>query len=193
MPAVVPPMKTLPEIPSLPGKTAQRGGVLKVHLEAEPPHLNPLDDTVQVIDRVVGGLVFETLLDCIGDRYQPNLADSWDLSPDGLRLTMHLKAGVRWQDDKVFSGLDVQATLEHLMRSTTRSELLHAMIADLEGVDVKEWTAILAAAPPMTTEALPLPWGAARRWLARAQGSAAVADVSPRSSPSRQAPRLRRE
>jgi peptide/nickel transport system substrate-binding protein len=135
-PATVPPMKTLPEIPPLPGKTTQRGGVLKVHLEAEPPHLNPLDDTVQVIDRVVGGLVFETLIDCFGDRYQPNLADSWDLSTDGLRLTMHLKVGVRWQDDKVFSGLDVQATLEHLMRSPTRSELLHAMIADLEGVDV---------------------------------------------------------
>jgi peptide/nickel transport system substrate-binding protein len=136
LPAAVPPMKTLPEIPSLPGKTTQRGGVLKVHLEAEPPHLNPLDDTVQVIDRVVGGLVFETLIDCFGDRYQPNLSDSWDLSTDGLRLTMHLKVGVRWQDDKVFSGLDVQATLEHLMRSPTRSELLHAMIADLEGVDV---------------------------------------------------------
>jgi peptide/nickel transport system substrate-binding protein len=136
MPAAVPPMKTLPEIPSLPGKATQRGGILKVHLEAEPPHLNPLDDTVQVIDRVVGGLVFETLIDCFGDRYQPNLADTWDLSTDGLRLTMRLKAGVRWQDDKMFSGLDVQATLEHLMRSPTRSELLHAMIADLEGVDV---------------------------------------------------------
>jgi CRISPR-associated endonuclease/helicase Cas3 len=49
--------------------------------------------------------------------------------------------------------------------------------ADLEGVDVKEWAAILAAAPPMTTEALPLPYGAARRWLSRATGTAAVADV----------------
>ena len=49
--------------------------------------------------------------------------------------------------------------------------------ADLEDADVNEWAAILAAAPPMTTEALPLPYGAARRWLARASGTAAVADV----------------
>jgi CRISPR-associated endonuclease/helicase Cas3 len=49
--------------------------------------------------------------------------------------------------------------------------------ADLEEVDVKEWAAILAASPPMTTEALPLPYGAARRWLARAPGPTAVADV----------------
>ena len=129
-------MKTLPEMPPPPGKTAQRGGVLKVHLEADPPHLNPLQDTVQVIERVVGGLVYEPLIDCLGDRYQPDLADSWDLSSDGLRLTMHLKTGARWQDDKIFSGLDVQATFEYLMRSPNRSALLHAMIADLEGVDV---------------------------------------------------------
>ena len=135
--APVPPvMKTLPEMPPMSGKTAQRGGVLKVHLEAEPPHLNPLQDTVQVIERVVGGLVYETLINCIDERYQPGLADTWELSSDGLRLTMHLKAGSRWQDDKVFSGLDVQATLEYLMRSPNRSALLHTMIADLEGVDV---------------------------------------------------------
>ena len=129
-------MKSLPETARPPAKTAQRGGILKVHLEAEPPHLNPLLDTVQVIDRVVGGLVYETLLECPGDGYQPGLADTWELSSDGLRLTLHLKTGTRWQDDKVFSGLDVQATLEHLMRSPYRSALLHTMIADLEGVDV---------------------------------------------------------
>ena len=64
-------MKSLPEIAGQPGKAAQHGGILKVHLEAEPPHLNPLLDTVQVIDRVVGGLIYETLIDCTGDRYQP--------------------------------------------------------------------------------------------------------------------------
>jgi peptide/nickel transport system substrate-binding protein len=131
-----PAMRSLPEIARPLGKTAQHGGLLKVHLEAEPPHLNPLLDTVQVIDRVVGGLVYETLIDCSGEAYRPGLADTWELSSDGLRLIMHLKAGARWQDDKVFTGLDVQATLEHLMRSPNRSALLHAMIVDLEGVDI---------------------------------------------------------
>src|SRR4029450_10219652 len=28
------------------------GGVLKVHLEASPPHLNPLQDSLEVVDRV---------------------------------------------------------------------------------------------------------------------------------------------
>ena len=129
-------MKSLPVAASPPGKAAQRGGTLKVHLEAEPPHLNPLLDTVQVIDRVVGGLIYETLLNCSSERYQSGLADTWEMSSDGLRLMLHLKTGARWQDDKVLSGLDVQATLEHLMRSPNRSALLHSMIVDLEGVDV---------------------------------------------------------
>ena len=91
---------------------------------------------MQVIDRVVDGLIYETLMQCSGDRYLPGLADTWELSGDGLRLTLHLKTGTRWQDDKVFSGLDVQATFEHLMRSPNRSASLHTMISDVEGVDV---------------------------------------------------------
>jgi peptide/nickel transport system substrate-binding protein len=95
-----------------------------------------LADTVQVIDRVVGGLVYETLIECIGQGYQPGLADTWVLSSDGLRLILHLKPGTRWQDDKPFSAMDVQASLEHLTRSPNRSALLHALISDLEGVDI---------------------------------------------------------
>jgi len=129
-------MMALPEVAPPAGKAAHRGGTLKVHLEAEPPHLNPLQDTLQVIDRVIGGLVYETLIECRGDQYLAGLADSWEISADGVRVNLHLRPGTRWQDDKPFSAIDVQATLEHLMRSPARSSLLHAMIADLEGVDV---------------------------------------------------------
>jgi len=135
-PVAAPAVKLLPEVALPPGPNAQRGGILKVHLEAEPPHLNPLADTVQMVDRVVGGLVYETLIECAGRGYQPGLADTWDLSSDGLRLILHLKPGTHWQDDKAFSAMDVQASLEYVTRSPNRSALLHAMIADLEGVDM---------------------------------------------------------
>jgi peptide/nickel transport system substrate-binding protein len=129
-------MRVLPDSPPPAGSAARRGGTLKVHLEAEPPHLNPLQDTLQVIDRVVSGLIYESLLDCRGDAYQPGLADTWDVSSDGLRINLHLRVGPRWHDDKALSVMDVQATLEHLMRLPGRSALLHAMLVDLEGVDV---------------------------------------------------------
>jgi peptide/nickel transport system substrate-binding protein len=135
-PLAPPPLLTLPELAPPPGKQARRGGTLRVHLEAEPPHLNPLLDTVQVIDRVVTGLVYETLIECRGGGYQPGLADTWEVSADGLRILLHLRTGTRWHDDKPFTALDVQATLEHLLRSPNRSGLLHTMVADIEGVDI---------------------------------------------------------
>jgi peptide/nickel transport system substrate-binding protein len=129
-------MARLPEVPPAPDKTAQRGGSLHVHLESEPPHLNPLQDTLQVVDRVTRGLIYETLIECRGGRYWPGLADSWDVSSDGLRIILHLKPGTRWQDDKVFSAIDVQATVEQLVRSSGASSSLHTMMADVEGADV---------------------------------------------------------
>jgi peptide/nickel transport system substrate-binding protein len=127
---------SLPEQSTPPGKGAHPGGTLHIHLEAEPPHLNPLVDTVQVIDRVVTGLVYETLIECRGTSYLPGLADTWEVSQDGLRIMLHLRNGPRWHDDRPFSGLDVQATLEHLLRSPNRSSLLHTMVVDIEGVDI---------------------------------------------------------
>ena len=49
--------------------------------------------------------------------------------------------------------------------------------ADLENADRSDWIAMLEAAPPLSTEALPVPIRAARRWLDLERTGAAVADV----------------
>jgi peptide/nickel transport system substrate-binding protein len=126
----------LPEIAAEPTRPDSYGGTLHVHLEAEPPHLNPLQDHLQVIQRVVDHLVYETLIECRENQYRPGLAESWEVSPDGERITVKLRSGVRWHDDRVFSGLDVQATFEPLLRTGSRHAIWHAMLEDVEGVDV---------------------------------------------------------
>jgi peptide/nickel transport system substrate-binding protein len=110
--------------------------VLRVHLEAEPPHLNPLLDGHQVIQRVVLGLVYETLLECRDDGYRPGLAESWEVSPDGARVLLRLRSGARWHDDRPVSAVDVQASFEPLLRSTMHQPAVRAMLADVEAVDV---------------------------------------------------------
>jgi peptide/nickel transport system substrate-binding protein len=127
--------RKLPEVAPPPSKADPYGGSLHVHLESEPPHLNPLQDQLTVIDRVVGGLVYETLLECRGNQYQPGLAESWEVSPDGERVTLKLRPGARWHDDRPVSGMDVQASFEPLLRSGNKS-LLHTLLVDVEGVDV---------------------------------------------------------
>jgi peptide/nickel transport system substrate-binding protein len=126
----------LPEVAAKPSRPDPYGGTLHVHLESEPPHLNPLQDQLQVIDRVVGNLVYETLIECRGNQYRPGLAESWDVSADGERITVKLRSGARWHDDHVVSGVDVQATFEPLLRAGGRQPLLHAMLEDVEAVDV---------------------------------------------------------
>jgi peptide/nickel transport system substrate-binding protein len=126
----------LPEIAPKPSRPYPYGGTLHVHLDAEPPHLNPLQDQLQVIQRVVGNLVYETLIECRENQYRPGLAESWEVSADGERITLKLRSGARWHDDRVVSGVDVQATFEPLLRAGSRQSLLHAMLEDVEGVDV---------------------------------------------------------
>src|SRR4030066_550525 len=49
------------------------------------------------------GLVkYDTDLSVIGD-----LAESWDISPDGLVITFYLRKGVRWADGGEFTADDV--------------------------------------------------------------------------------------
>jgi peptide/nickel transport system substrate-binding protein len=130
-----PPTVALPETAREAPPAGVRGGVLRVHLEAEPPHLNPLLDGHQVILRVVSGLVYESLLECGSEGYRPGLAERWEESSDGLRLLLHLRPNVRWHDGHPMGPLDVQASLEPLLRSSSRQPALRALLSDIEAVD----------------------------------------------------------
>ena len=61
----------------------------------------------------VGGMVFNGLvkydkdMNIVGD-----LAQSWDVSPDGLVITFHLRKGVTWHDGKPFTSADVLYTYQ---------------------------------------------------------------------------------
>ncbi|MCG5055750.1 MAG: hypothetical protein KA712_22560 [Myxococcales bacterium] len=112
------------------------GGILKVHLDVEPPHLNPLIDNNQAISTVTHGLVYEPLVTCRGDRPAPGLAETWDTSPDGLRLSLKLKDGATWHDGRPVAPVDVQATFEQLLRSNTRQPLFRTWLRDVEAVEI---------------------------------------------------------
>lgn len=55
---------------------------------------------------VYNGLVkYDKNLNLTGD-----LAESWDISPDGLTITFHLRKGVKWHDKREFTSKDVLFT-----------------------------------------------------------------------------------
>ncbi len=57
----------------------------------------------QIAGLIYNGLVkYDRDLNLVGD-----LAESWDISEDGLTITFHLRKGVLWQDGKEFTAEDV--------------------------------------------------------------------------------------
>jgi peptide/nickel transport system substrate-binding protein len=68
-----------------------------------------------IISLVYNGLIkYDGDLNLVGD-----LAKSWDISPDGLTITFHLRKGVKWQDGAPFTAKDVLFTYQVMVDPKT--------------------------------------------------------------------------
>jgi peptide/nickel transport system substrate-binding protein len=61
----------------------------------------------------IAGLVYNGLVKYDKDmKIIGDLAESWDVSPNGLVITFHLRKGVKWHDSKPFTAADVLFTYQ---------------------------------------------------------------------------------
>ena len=128
---------TLP--PGLDEGTPVKGGTLTVRINGNPPSLTYLLDSDFWLHRVTMRNVHEALLkpdarDHPNYRIQPELAESWEVSPDHLTFTFRLRKGVKWHDGKPFTAKDVTFTYERLLDPNVRSMHLRQAFEDLESV-----------------------------------------------------------
>lgn len=64
----------------------------------------------------INGLVFNGLIRYDKDlHFEGDLAESWDISDDGLIITFHLRSGVKWHDGQPFTAEDVLFTYQKLI------------------------------------------------------------------------------
>ena len=96
----------------------------------------PLGDVEASALQVTSGLLYETLLDCSDGTYKPGLAESWDVSDDRMRLAVRVRSGVRWHDHRAFGVLDVQASIEPLLRKGNDAAALRAALADVTAIEL---------------------------------------------------------
>lgn len=62
----------------------------------------------EIAGMIFNGLVkYDKDINIVGD-----LAESWDISPDGLVITFHLRKGVKWHDGQPFTAEDVLYTYQ---------------------------------------------------------------------------------
>lgn len=92
---------------------APPGGSLVVLMDGEPDNLNPLTyDSKPASD--IAHLIFRTLArrDTTLSNYKPDLAQSWELSPDSSIVILKLRPDVKWHDGRPVTAEDVVWTIQ---------------------------------------------------------------------------------
>lgn len=138
---------------------AQRTDVI-VGLVLEPPHLDPTSNAAAAIDEVVYANLFEglTRFGPDGD-ILPALAESWDISEDGLTYRFALREGVTFHDGSAMTAEDVVFTLDRARAddSINAQKFLFADIADVSAED--DMSVVVTLAQPNGNFLFNMAWG----------------------------------
>jgi peptide/nickel transport system substrate-binding protein len=146
---------------------AQAGGKLTVGIQYEPvtldPHVTGQANARRMLHNIVDTLVYA---DAQGELH-PWLAESWDISEDGLVYTFYLRQGVTFHDGTPFNAEAMKFTWDRIMDPATASASAIAEMGPFERAEVlDEFTIRAYLSRPSAL------------WL-RSMSSAAVAPVSP--------------
>ncbi|MGB7244751.1 MAG: ABC transporter substrate-binding protein [Sulfitobacter sp.] len=140
--------------------SAMAKGDIVVAMQLEPPHLDPTSAAAGAIDSVLYSNVFEGLTRFMGDgSIVPGLAQSWEISDDGLVYTFKLHSGVLFHDGTDMNAEDVKFSLDRARAedSTNAQKALYAGITDVAVID--PLTVQLTLAEPNGNMLFNLAWG----------------------------------
>ena len=111
---------------------------ITVAMQLEPPHLDPTSAAAGAIDSVLYSNVFEGLTRFMGDgSVVPGLAESWEISEDGLTYTFKLHSGVTFHDGTTMDAEDVKFSLDRINAddSVNAQKALFSAISEVNVVD----------------------------------------------------------
>ncbi len=118
-----------------PEPNPKSGGVFRLGIGSRPPHFD-LHQSGTINSLGTQGCMYDNLIRRdprdSGKTIIPDLAHSWDISPDGKTYTFFLRKGVTWHDGADFNADDVKATYDRIVKppsgvSIPRSSLFKAV------------------------------------------------------------------
>jgi peptide/nickel transport system substrate-binding protein len=108
---------------------------LRIGLQADPATLDP-SLSVSFVDRVVMAAVCDKLIDTDSRlNFVPQLATGWSWAPDGLSLTLTLRAGVTFHDGEPLDAEAVKFNLERYRTAPSRRQTELKPVKDVTVVD----------------------------------------------------------
>ena len=123
-------------VPSPQTSKGQRGGRLVLRFSDPPtldPHLTTDNVSGSYVQEVFAGLV--TISPSI--EIVPDMAENWEISPDGLRYTFHLHPESKFHDGKRVTAEDFRWSLERAADPATESPVTEQYLSDIVGVSSK--------------------------------------------------------
>ena len=138
---------------------AQRTDLI-VGLVLEPPHLDPTEGAAAATDEVVYANIFEGLTQFGPDGdIVPALAESWDISEDGLTYRFTLHEGVSFHDGAALTADDVVYSIERAMADDSVNAQ-KVLFADIESVSAEDpLTVVITLSQPNGNMLFNLAWG----------------------------------
>ena len=97
------------------GQEPRRGGVVTVAISSDPGGLNPAVTTQGGVHLVCGSIFSGLVAHDFNLNPVPDLAERWDVSPDGRTYTFHLARGAVFHDGAPVTSDDVRFTFEQLL------------------------------------------------------------------------------
>ncbi len=101
----------------------ETGRVFLYRLSSDPPSLDPIHsaDTVSasIVFRLFEGLV---KFDPVTLEVRPAIAETWEISPDGLTYTFHLKQGIKFHNGREVTAEDFRWSFERALTPGNLSE-----------------------------------------------------------------------
>jgi peptide/nickel transport system substrate-binding protein len=123
----------------LPGVEAQapkRGGVLTLARQGEATNLDPHKVPAFTSHRVFE-LVYSTLTRLGPElQVQPDLAESWTISPDGKQISFRLRPA-KFHNGEPLTSADVKFTLERIMNADTKA-VARAWFGDIDKIEAPD-------------------------------------------------------
>lgn len=135
--------------------TPVRGGALTMTVNPEPPYLlsaiNPTLQMGMVTTKVMEGLLwYDHQL-----KPRPQLAESWEVSKDGLTYRFNLRKGVKWHDGRDFTSADVVYSLTKVWKPMhARGRSTFAKVIAVDAPDAHTVLIRLSEPTPMMMTAL---------------------------------------
>lgn len=108
--------RTRPAAAGQTGQNPRAGGTLTMWIAADPPNFDVHQNSTYVTQHVTApcynSLVQHDPLN--PNRIIPDLAEGWEVSPDGKRYTFHLVPEVTFHDGRLCTSADVKVSLDRL-------------------------------------------------------------------------------